>query len=385
MPRSTIYFALAATAALMPMTAGACSPAEVASVPLGSSSWDVRIQGDYAFIANNENGLRVIDISAPTMPVTETAVSLAGDFFQNMTISGNTAYLCNISFGPSFVACDITDPANASFLAFRILQGAPGGHVQDLSADGNLIACTETTFGVLHLYDITTPSNPFEAGQFPTSPGNAAVALIGTTAFVGNPATQELLALDVSSPATPTVLDSVSISTSDTYAIALAGDHAYVATGAALVTVDISDPMAMAVTDTLPAPAGASFQEIGLSGERMVLGGPATSAFSLELTDPAAPAMQGSIDFVTHLARGVATNGRYLFVASDTSGLKVVDLISCPIGADLDGSGGVGGADLAILLAAWGPCPMTGPCPADLNNDGVVDAADLAILLAGWG
>ncbi len=53
---------------------------------------------------------------------------------------------------------------------------------------------------------------------------------------------------------------------------------------------------------------------------------------------------------------------------------------------DLDNDGVVGAGDLAILLAAWGPCPaFPAACPADLNGDGAVDAGDLAILLAAWG
>ncbi|MFZ9692819.1 MAG: DNRLRE domain-containing protein [Phycisphaerales bacterium] len=47
--------------------------------------------------------------------------------------------------------------------------------------------------------------------------------------------------------------------------------------------------------------------------------------------------------------------------------------------ADLNGDGIVNGADLAILLAAWG-----GDGPADLNGDGIVNGADLAVLLAAW-
>jgi len=48
---------------------------------------------------------------------------------------------------------------------------------------------------------------------------------------------------------------------------------------------------------------------------------------------------------------------------------------------DLNGDGIVDGADLGILLNAWG---QDGG-PADLNRDGVVDGADLGILLAAWG
>lgn len=46
---------------------------------------------------------------------------------------------------------------------------------------------------------------------------------------------------------------------------------------------------------------------------------------------------------------------------------------------DLDGNGTVDGADLTVLLGAWGSGG-----PGDLNGDGVVDGADLAILLATW-
>ena len=51
---------------------------------------------------------------------------------------------------------------------------------------------------------------------------------------------------------------------------------------------------------------------------------------------------------------------------------------ACP--ADLNGSGTVDAADLAVLLGAWG-----GTGAANLDGSGVVDAADLAILLGAWG
>ncbi len=51
---------------------------------------------------------------------------------------------------------------------------------------------------------------------------------------------------------------------------------------------------------------------------------------------------------------------------------------------DLNGDGFVNGADLAELLANWGPCPDINNCPANLNGDGIVNGADLATLLANW-
>jgi len=53
------------------------------------------------------------------------------------------------------------------------------------------------------------------------------------------------------------------------------------------------------------------------------------------------------------------------------------------IDPDLNGDGAVGGADLAIMLGAWGSCPGSW-CAADLNGDGIVGGADLATLLSAW-
>jgi len=50
---------------------------------------------------------------------------------------------------------------------------------------------------------------------------------------------------------------------------------------------------------------------------------------------------------------------------------------------DLNCDGVVGGADLGLLLAAWGTCGS--PCPADIDDNGVVNGADLGFLLAAWG
>jgi endonuclease/exonuclease/phosphatase family metal-dependent hydrolase len=59
------------------------------------------------------------------------------------------------------------------------------------------------------------------------------------------------------------------------------------------------------------------------------------------------------------------------------------------IEGDLNGDGVVDGADLGLLLSAWGDCPAEAagsgiPCSADLSGDGTVDGADLGILLSNW-
>ena len=61
-------------------------------------------------------------------------------------------------------------------------------------------------------------------------------------------------------------------------------------------------------------------------------------------------------------------------------------LPSCPCIGDLNDDCMVNGADLGLMLGAWGSCGKKGPgCFSDLNDDGMVNGADLGLLLGNWG
>lgn len=72
----------------------------------------------------------------------------------------------------------------------------------------------------------------------------------------------------------------------------------------------------------------------------------------------------------------------------DSTGTGVLtiacDPINPPTPGDVNGDGVVDGADLGLLLTAWGACGTPSNCPADLDGNGVVDGADLGTLLTNW-
>lgn len=90
---------------------------------------------------------------------------------------------------------------------------------------------------------------------------------------------------------------------------------------------------------------------------------------------------------------GLAPHGAWTLevvddVVGDSGSLGAVCLnivtkrvVACP--ADLDGSGAVDGADLAVILGGWGSA--CSGCPEDLTGDDLIDGADLAVLLGAWG
>jgi T5SS/PEP-CTERM-associated repeat protein len=74
-----------------------------------------------------------------------------------------------------------------------------------------------------------------------------------------------------------------------------------------------------------------------------------------------------------------ASSGGLTYTLEYRAGNAVV-VVGGGLPEDLNGDGSVDGADLGLLLGAWGP----GAGPADLNGDSIVNGADLGLLLAAW-
>lgn len=86
---------------------------------------------------------------------------------------------------------------------------------------------------------------------------------------------------------------------------------------------------------------------------------------------------------VTRVTVEPAPGGSFHNFRSHESGTSLAPTLLLAFPADLQRDCVVDGADLGILLGAWGPC-LGVPCVGDLNDDGVVDGADLGMLLGAW-
>jgi hypothetical protein len=66
------------------------------------------------------------------------------------------------------------------------------------------------------------------------------------------------------------------------------------------------------------------------------------------------------------------------------SGSSFTTVVNAQASYDVTLDGMVDGSDLGIVLASWGPCNNSAPCPADVNSDGTVDTADVDLIKANW-
>ncbi|MEX1312388.1 MAG: hypothetical protein AB1Z65_18355, partial [Candidatus Sulfomarinibacteraceae bacterium] len=187
-------------------------PRIVGSVDTPGIAWGVAVSGSIAFVADMEQGLRVIDVNTPSEPV---EIAFIGDigYSYDVAISGEFAYVVS-------------------------------------NADG------------LAVIDVSTPASPFVVGRHDTPGWADAVAVSNGFAYIAA-AHEGLRVIDVRNPAAP-----VEISAIETmrYArqVAVAGGFVYIADGTfGMRTIDVSDPWnprevcvfdtAGSVTDVAPA------------------------------------------------------------------------------------------------------------------------------------
>ncbi|MDZ4832090.1 MAG: hypothetical protein SGJ09_18090 [Phycisphaerae bacterium] len=106
-------------------------------------------------------------------------------------------------------------------------------------------------------------------------------------------------------------------------------------------------------------------------------GGAWTTSWTIDAATPTAS---------ENFANVVATDGVTIVIgayradtgATDSGRADLFSLPDCP--ADLNGDGTVDGADLSILLGAWGSASF-----GDVDCSGGVDGSDLSVLLGSWG
>ncbi len=122
------------------------------------------VAGNYAYVADRESGLQVIEISTPGSPVLVGAVALP-DFAWGVAVKGNYAYV--VDRGLELQVIDISTPASPVLMSAL----GPPGHAHGVTVAGNYLYVADH-FSGLQVIDITNPASPAIVGHLDT-PGYA--------------------------------------------------------------------------------------------------------------------------------------------------------------------------------------------------------------------
>ncbi|MCH7759920.1 hypothetical protein IIA15_00740, partial [candidate division TA06 bacterium] len=164
----------------------------VGSYDTPSRAWDVSVSGNYAYVADGDSGLRIIDISNPSSPSEVSAYREPGSW--RVTVFGNYAYVADLKI---LRIVDISNP----YSPFEVGSYNSPGIIHEISISGSYAYLADELDGI-RIVDISNPNSPFEVGFYDTSGVVYGIAVSGNYAYVANFG-QGLLILNITNPASP--------------------------------------------------------------------------------------------------------------------------------------------------------------------------------------
>jgi hypothetical protein len=246
----------------------------VSSIDSLDGTKSIAISNGYAYIATEDTGIRIFDISDPSDPI-EVGVYITESGPNKIVIEGNYAYTTDGMFG--LLILDTSDPAN-------------------LSEVGSI-----------------------ESGEFANN-----ITISGNFVYIANDFT--IVIIDVSDPAIPVLVSTNNIN-GMFRDIAVSGDYAYLADGDdGFRVVDVSDPQNISDVSSLYYD---NVWAIAASGDYVYLGhqsGPQEEGLSvINVSDPNNPFEIGLCQLPGQQF-GITVSGDYAFVADYDAGLRVINI-----------------------------------------------------------
>jgi len=189
----------------------------------------VAVVGNYAYVTDYLNGLKIVDISNKASPALIGSIKTMVAY--DVAVVDNYAYVADQGDGLKII--DISNKTSPTLIGSVKTQNAYGIFVDDN------YAYIADWGGGLKIIDINNKTNPYIIGSTAIQEGALGITVVDNYAYVAG-LCGGLIIIDVSNIRKPTLLGS--ISTSQAYDVAVVGNYAYVADiNSGLEIIDISN------------------------------------------------------------------------------------------------------------------------------------------------
>jgi hypothetical protein len=267
---------------------------------------DIAVSGNYAYLANGDDGLVILNVGDPDAPA--IVGFYGGGYVSDVDVAGNHAYVNNLE------VVDVSDPSDP------FLSGSfDTEHVAyDIVVSGNYAYIAAGENGLV-IMDISNPASPALMGTYVTTVVSNDVDVVGNYAYVADEI-NGLVIVDITNPSAPTFVGNCD--TEYTNDIAVASNYAYISDVTnGLVIMDISNPSSPALTGSYDA---YNAQDVDVAGNYAYLADTINGLVIVNISDPAAPTLTNSYD--TGYAEGVDVAGNYAYIADSNNGLVIIDI-----------------------------------------------------------
>jgi hypothetical protein len=293
--------------------------AEMGSGDTPGNSDEVTVEGNYAYVSDMYQGLRIFDISAPGSPAGAGSFSLntwIKGRARHVEVAGRYAYIAYEDSG--VVVVDVSDPMNPTWAGSYISSG--GAHDLNIEGDYLYVGDGSAFFQVL---DISDPANPSYVGSYDPAPGSVVgIDVDGNIACAVDNILDEMVILDISNPASPTVMSTYT-PLGGPLEVDINGDYAFVADyNLGILAIDITDPAAPVLLDSITTPGHP--YDIVVDGDYAVVADQSAGVTILDVSDPTNLAIDETLDI--GICHGLTLAGDYIYAADQHPGLAEIKM-----------------------------------------------------------
>jgi hypothetical protein len=326
-------------------------PVEAGSYVSTGNFLDVEVHGQLAYVAADDEGLLILDISDASNPtvigkyaqIGAQAMSVQGDYAYIIFTSG--LYIINITnpFAPFlegyYTAIDwLSDVSVEGDFAY-VAQGANGLLILDVSTPSMPVELSEdTTFGVMkivvdgntvygaaglriNIIDVSNRTDPIVIGEIITEDFVSNMVVNGSEAYLAT-RSGGFNIFNVTDPMSPVNTGNY-ISVSGVWSVKVAGGYAYVDSESGLFIIDVSDPQNPLVIGNFIGPVMSN--DMIASGDYLYLANDWNGFRVIDISDKHTPDEIGYYETVGPLI-DIAVVGDYAYLAVERDGLRILDI-----------------------------------------------------------
>jgi hypothetical protein len=280
----------------------------VGSGPYLSNPLGVAVSGNYAYIADYDRGLRVINIANPALPA-EVGYYVTPNYATSVAVAGNYAYVTS----GRLRVIDVADPTHPTEVG--VYDDTTAGAAHCVALAGNYAYVAKANPTSLQVVNISNPSSPVVVGTcFITIYGGWDVVVAGNYAYMtaANSEGWGLRVIDIANSSSPVEIGTCNMPPDVTRGLAVSGNYAYVSNESRLRVINIANP-------TAPTPVGfyttpSTALGVAVQGNYAYVADNIGGLRVINIADPAAPVEVGF--YSQWSAYRVAVAGNYAYVAN---------------------------------------------------------------------